>query len=560
MKVHDTIIEFLLAEDVDTVFTLMAEDIMGLTSTIKSDWSDEIDVVENRHEQWAVGMADGYSRATGQIGVCAVGRGPAIAQTGTGLETARKNGSKVLVLVPDFPIGREASVKDFQQQSFLETMVGQVESINDEDTVVSTFEDVFRRLHAGEGPIAVQVPWDVLDAETSLDESEWEDSTIGTWSPGGEGASLQPDSAEVKEAVDLYLESDATVPPVILAGRGAANADTREALKALAERTSGILLTTLQAQGLFPDHPFAAGFVGTFGRPLANEYLTQADYVFAAGCSLNEHTTDSGRLFDEATIVHVDTQPANIERHQRVDLGIVGDARATAEAVTAELARQNFDFSEKFWTANRERRIAEESPFVDREFADIPGTMDPRELIEALDPILPADRVVLHGAGHFLNWVLDGITIPDPGDFIWPGVNFGAIGIGFPIGLGAAAARDDRTPLLFCGDGGLMMSISEIETAVRNDIPAIIVVFNDEALGAEYRLLEAMDGYTDAAAIEAPDFGDVAESFGAEGHTVRSLDDLESIQDRIDSKPDGPVVVDCKVNRNVRHRFYDSAH
>jgi thiamine pyrophosphate-dependent acetolactate synthase large subunit-like protein len=259
-------------------------------------------------------------------------------------------------------------------------------------------------------------------------------------------------------------------------------------------------------------------------------------------------------------VIHVDDQPANIERHLDVDLGIVGDARTTTEAVVAELDSNDIDFAGKFWTDNVRRRIADESPFVDREFSEMPGTIDPRDLIEALDPMLPEDRVVLYGAGHFLNWVLDGITISNPNDFIWPGVNFGAIGIGLPIGLGAAAGVTNRIPLLFCGDGGLMMSISEIETAARHDIPAIVVVLNDEALGAEYRLLESADGYTDAAAIEAPDFAEVARSFGADGHTVRSVDDLNAIRDRLDSKPDGPVVVDCKVNRNVRHRFYDSVH
>jgi thiamine pyrophosphate-dependent acetolactate synthase large subunit-like protein len=558
MQVHDAIIRFLSAENVDRVFTLMAEDIMGLTSTIQAEWDDEIGIIESRHEQWAVAMADGYARASGEIGVCAIGRGPAIAQTGTAIGTAREKGSKVLILVPETPLSSTEDVKGFQQQSYLETMVGNVESIRDKETLVPTFADVFRRLHEGSGPIAVQIPWDLLDAEIELSDN-WQNTTIGTPPVDATDSRLEPSDTKVQEAVDLYLESDATVPPLILAGEGAVKSDAKEAIEVLAERTSGLLATTLQAQGYFSEHPFSVGFSGTFGTDLANEYVSQSDYVLAVGCSLNNHTTDDGHLVDDATVVHIDTNPTQINQFTSADLGIIGDATATVEKMVDQLEKENIDFSGKFWTENVERRIAESSPFDEREFPEKPGRVDPRDVIPKFDEALPTERLIVTDGGHFVNWVLDGMTISDPDDYIWT-IDFGSVGVGLPIGLGASQTLTDRTPIIFCGDGGFMMSMQELNTAVRNDIPAIIIVMNDDALGSEYQQLAARGGNTEAALIETPDIASVAEGFGAEGYTIRSPADVDEVHDRLAQPLSGPIVVDCKVDPDVKHRFYDTAH
>jgi thiamine pyrophosphate-dependent acetolactate synthase large subunit-like protein len=557
MHVHDAIIQFLDAQDVDTVFTLMAEDVMGLTSTIESEWAD-IDVVEARHEQAAVAMADGYSRTVDGIGVAAVGRGPAVAQTGTAIGTARENGSDVLLIVPETPLSATTDVKAFQQETYLEAMVGDVQSVRDTETLVPTFTDVFRRLRHGDGPIAVQIPWDVIDAPVELDES-WRETSLGRPATAATPTPCDPPATDVEAAVEAYLDSAATVPPVILAGAGAVAADARDALVGVAERTGAVLATTLQAQGYFADHPFDIGFVGTFGTSLANEFLGQSEFVLAVGCSLNDHTTDDGRLVADATVVHVDSDPASIGRFTPVDVGIVGDAKATAEALRETLDRRDVDFADSFWTAHRKRRIAEASPFDQREFPSVPDRVDPREVVPKFDAYLPDDRLLVTDGGHFINWVLDGVTVSHPDDYIWT-IDFGAVGMGLPIGLGATRAVNDRTPVVFCGDGGFMMALQELNTAVRHDLNAIVVVMNDDALGSEYQQLAARGGYADAALIETPDIAAVAEGFGATGHTVRSPADVDDIADDLSETPEVPVVVDCKVNPDVKHRFYDSFH
>lgn len=552
MNTHDAVLDALALHDVGTIFTLLAEDTMGLLSTLAEDWSDQFRLIHTRHEQGAVAMADGYSRVSGDIGVCLVGRGPAIAQTGSGLLTARRRGSKLLVLVPTSPVSERYDLKRYQQETYLESTVGEVSTITSHETLVEDLREAFRHLHAGRGPVAVQVPWDLLDSDREIPDTHESHTGDGlAWESRPSRPS--PDDELVSEAVEHYLDSDATRQPVIVAGRGAVESEAKAAIEHLADRMDAALATTIQAQGYFADHPFSVGFVGTFGSSLANEFLSESDFVVAIGCSLNPHTTDSGHLLDGATVVHVDADRTNIGRYHPVDLGIEGDARATVEVLVAELERSNIDRSGSFWTDSRRRQIQESTALDDGPFPDQPGTIDPRDLVRELDSALPEERLLIGDGGHFLRWVLDGIEIGHPSDFIWT-LDFGSIGLGLPVGIGAAWAETRRKPVAFCGDAGFMMSLQELDTAVRNEIPLSVIVMNDEGLGTEYHSLLTSGQHAELSMIDSPDIAAVAAGFGAESYTVRSVKDVRAVADGLNRTPDGPVVYDCRVNREVRHR------
>lgn len=556
MEAAESICRYLDAQDVETVFSLMSDDIMAVTSRLKRDWADDIEVVENRHEQLATAMATAYAEHRDDIGVCILGRGPAIAQTGTALVTAKKQQSSLLVLTATSPTTAADDIKGFPQETYLETMAGSVESVQDPAALLPTLDDAFHRLRHGEGPVVIQVAKDVFDAEVASPVEPLDDVGPGTSEPVPATPTTPSDEA-IEAVVDRYLDSGATRPPVILVGRGAVESRAREAIESLAERTSTVIVTTLRAQGYHADHPFAAGFAGTIGSNLANELLNEAAFVLAVGASLNDHTTDHGRLFaEDATIVHVDTDPASIQRHTAADLGVVGDATATVEAIEAALAEMGIDFEGKFWTTNLERRIADYSPFSEGNRRGGPECFDPRDLLEGLDLLLPDERTVVIDAGHFSYWVFDGITIPGPDSLVWP-MAFASIGLGLPSGVGTAMAdTTERTTVTFCGDAGFMMSLQALDTAVRYDVPMVVVVMNDEALGAEYAQLTQQGGYADAGLVESPDIAALASGFGAEGHTVRTPADLDAIEGVLSTPSDGPVVLDCYIDRSVIHRRF----
>ncbi|MFC6724443.1 thiamine pyrophosphate-binding protein, partial [Halobium palmae] len=204
MRGSDLLAEMLVREGVETIFTLMSEEITSFTATLRTRWDDEVDVVQTRHEQSAVAMADGYARTGGEIGVAAVGRGPAVAQTGTALVTAQKSGSDVLVVVPERP--RAATVdhlnKEFRQQSYLETLVDTVLSVRSEDAFVPKLADAFFRLHNGDGPVVVQIPWDLLDSEVGGTD-DWQRKLDEARQRTASDARLHPERAGIREAVDL---------------------------------------------------------------------------------------------------------------------------------------------------------------------------------------------------------------------------------------------------------------------------------------------------------------------------------------------------------------------
>lgn len=579
MKGYEVINRLLAGAGVETVFQYMAEDTMELMSDLVNNWDDQIEVVHSRHEQGAMAMADAYARAGDEIGVCVVGRGPGVAQTGTALLNASKNGTPLLVVAPtpadDDPLDR----KVFEQDMYLQSTAGDVTTIRSEETLVPMFREALRRTYLGEGTIAVQIPKDLLNGEVDVGDA-LEDvpplaeataadggavsagrrsSPVGPLAPGR----LEPDSGAVEEAVERYLDSDAYTPPVILAGEGAYRADAKEAIEALAERLNAIIVTSLKGRDYFHDHPYAPGFIGNWGDTLSNEFMTEANYVLAVGASMNDKTVDEGYLLaDDATVIQVDHDPSAIGDYTPVDLGIVGDAKLAVEALDEAFAAEGIDRGDDLWTDDLAERIAEFSAIDGPDFPEKEGKMDPREATRRLEDLLPQERLVGTDGGQFRKWVLDGITA-GPADSIIS-CDFSAIGLGLPMGVGIGqfletrrrSGTDDRTAITFCGDGGFMMSLQELETAVRHEIPLVAVVINDSSLGAEYHQMATRGQDPSVALLDTPQIADVAEAMGAEGHVARSLEDLEEIASAWDEPPEGPIVVECIVDHEVRHRSY----
>ncbi len=552
MDVHDAVVRILAGEDLGPVFTLMSEGTMRLMAELETGWADDVPMIKTRHEQGAVAMADGYARATGDVGVCLLGRGPAVSQTGNAMLTARKHGSDLLVITTESPQDERYDIKAFDQTGYLHSTIGEVVSIRHPAVLVSEFREAIRRVRVGAGPLAVQIPWDVLDGPLSRAFPESYQSSTAVVPEENVTTGVQPDPTSIAEAVERYLDADAFQPPVILAGGGAVAADARPAIESLAERTSALLATTIRARDLFADHPFALGVTGEWGSDLANRYAAEADLVVAVGASLNPYTTDDGHVFGEdTTIIHIDEDPGALDRHTSIALGIRGDARLTVEAIEEGLADRGVDRAGELWTDARREEIGSFDPMRDRNFPTVDGTLDPRALVRRLDAVLPADRKLVVDAGHFTRWCVDAIRAP-PEDFTFT-LDFASIGLGLPQGIGTAAASDEPV-VTVCGDAGFMMSVQEVETAARNDIGLTIVVMNDDSLGSEYHSLDVDGEPPEVGRVPAPEIADVAGSLGARATTVRSLDDLEAIADLLGAPQEEPFVVDCKVNPLVRHR------
>ena len=500
-----------------------------------------------RHEGGAVMMADGYARACGKVGVVSVHQGPGFTNTLTGLTEAAKSRTPLLVLAADTPAETLWSNFKIDQATLATTAGALAERVRGARTAAGDAVRALRRTQVERRPVVLNIPINVVEAFCA-DES----LAIGDW------PALQPplpSDRSVAQVADLLASSDR---PVIVAGRGAALAGAREALEALGDRVGALLATSAVGHGLFAGHPYCVGIAGGFSSSLAVQLVSEADLVLAFGASLNHWTVRHGRLFPpSARIVQVDLDEEAIGALHRVDVGVVGDAAQAARAIVGELDSRDVR-KEGFRSKALAREIAtrrwRDEPYEDRGTAEY---IDPRTLSITLDDMLPVERTVATDSGHFLGYPSMYLAVPDQQGFVFPQA-FQSVGLGLPSGIGAAIARPDRLCIAAIGDGGALMALGELETAARYRLPMVVVIYNDAAYGAEVHHFGPMGHPVDLTRFPDTDFAALARAVGAEGITVRGSGDLLLIKGWLERR-DGPLVIDAKVNPDVRAEWLEEA-
>jgi thiamine pyrophosphate-dependent acetolactate synthase large subunit-like protein len=298
---------------------------------------------------------------------------------------------------------------------------------------------------------------------------------------------------------------------------GAVEADAAAACRALAEKRGALLATTLPARGLFHDDPFCIGIAGSFTPPVGLECLAEADLVVAVGCSLAFHAGGGGQLWPQAETLHIDIDPLAVSQGQEVaHHHLRADARSGVEALAAALPAR----PEGWRTAALAARIRDTKP--DDHFYEIaPGLLDPRDAVAALEAALPPDWEMVNSSGHCSHFFAH---MPSRPQHLFLTIReFGAIGNGIAFAMGVAAARPDRTIVLFDGDGSLLMHVQELETIRRCGMNILIVVMNDGAYGSEIHKLRS-EGLNDAGGMFGrSDFAAIAKAFGLAGEKITDL-------------------------------------
>jgi acetolactate synthase I/II/III large subunit len=527
---------------VTCVFGLMSDDTVEFAVTL-----DAIGVpfIGARHENNAITMAEGYAAATGGLAIAVIGRGPATANGLHAAVYALRTGSKVLIIYGEAAVGSGAGngvgpdYKAFDAAGVLAAAGLPVFRPASAQAARVTLRDAVAAAQCGT-TAALLLPVDIQHVEMSNDEeaARSEPAPARVYPPASDQS--------INIAYDLLGRSR---KPLIVAGRGAHHADARKALERLCERVGGVLATTARAKEMFDGHPYNLGIVGSFSTSIARRHIEQADCVIVFGASLNCFTSSFGMSLPKVPLIQVDTVRANIGRYLNADVAVVGDAVNVAEQLCARLGGGPTDGTKTGFHSAQAR--AQISAFDMRdEFAPAhtARTMDPRSLGLALDGLLPSKRNLVFDAGHFLG-VVPYLKVPGPDHFKFTS-DFASIGMGFGTAMGFARARPDHTTVLVIGDGGFMMTISELETVVREDLPLVIVVMNDCAYGAELHVLRPRQLPTEKSIFPDIDFADVAACFAFETATIRSLDDLAAVAPLL-ANPQGPVLLDCKINQDV---------
>jgi thiamine pyrophosphate-dependent acetolactate synthase large subunit-like protein len=528
----------------ETVFGLMSDDTALLVATL-----DAIGVrfVGARHENNAIAMAEGYAAATGRLGIAILGRGPATANGMHGAVYAQRSGSRVLLVfgaaslaaAPANGLGPDR--KAFNTAGVLQAAGIRIFMPAD---ATSARQELANAVTAAQhGAVALLLPMNVQFGLIPFD------GPAATPPPPTAPARRPARKAAIQTAAALLQKSR---KPLIVAGRGAHLAGARDALIRLAEKLGAGLATTLKAKDMFRGHPFDVGMVGSFSHAGGRRLIDQADCIVAFGAGLNQNTTSYGRsLPADVPLIQVDNVRSNIGRWFHADVAVVADARQAAEQLL-ELLPERAAGDKPLHAEEMRRWLAGFDLASDFRAEHTARTMDPRALAIELDRLLPQDRNVVYDAGNFLQ-VVPYVSVPGP-DHIKMASDFASIGMGFGTALGYACGTPERTTVLFLGDGSFLMTLGELETVAREDIPLVIVVMNDAAYGAELHYLKLRDMPVAKSVFPDIDFAPVAEAFSFQSATVRTLDELRALAPML-RKPEGPILLDCKINASIAAPF-----
>jgi acetolactate synthase I/II/III large subunit len=534
VNVTDAIARALTCLGADTVFGVVGSGNFHITNALIAHGAR---YVAARHECGAASMADAWARLAGRPALLSLHQGPGFTNALTGITEAAKSRTPLVVLAAD--VSSSAVTSNFRID--VAAIAGATGAtpfrLHSPGFALDEAARAYRTARDERRTVVLALPLDVQAGECSWPGDP--DPRVAAQSPPSE-----------RQAADLSAVLSKAERPVFVAGRGARSAAARAALEQLADESGALLATSAAAKGLFRGSPWDLDVSGGFASPLAAELIGNADVIVAWGCSLNMWTTRHGALIGpRATLVQVDCDVSAIGRHRRVHLGVTGDVTLTATAVAGLLTRPLSDQAEAgYRSAALRERLATGIRWRDVPYDDESDgqQIDPRTLTIALDDMLPAERIVAVDSGNFMGYPSMFLSVPDADGFCFTQA-YQSIGLGLGSAIGSAIARPDRLVVAALGDGGALMGISELETAVRLELPMLIVIYDDEAYGAEVHHF-GPDGYPlDTVRFPPADLAAIARGFGCDALTVRSAADLGPVRDWLESRTGRPIVLDAKV-------------
>lgn len=391
-------------------------------------------------------------------------------------------------------------------------------------------------------PVVLDVPFDRF-----VEKIDAKDSSKGVLPSPPSG-----DPQAIQKACELLSIAKR---PVILAGGGVITANANAELCALAE-----LLCVPVASGrsaskgvLSEDHPLALGTCGSFGWPIANEYLQRADCWCAIGCTFSQIAMQDWSVKAPATLIHIDIDPQEIGKIYKPTIGIIGDAKLVLAQMLrffqARTAKKDYREHRRFRAINKhkERWLAE----LDQKTASNAKPINPFRVMKEINAVMPPDGIVTGGAGNNGEFAVHALKSFQPLTFLLS-QKYSAVGCSFPIALGAKLAAPDRPVICIEGDGGLHYNVAELATAVMERIPVVLIVMNDGHLNANRQIAGALFGGKQVwTRLNNPDWVALAKSFGADGERVEDPDGIQPALRR-GLKSNLPYVVDLVVDPDIR--------
>ena len=473
-----------------------------------------------RHEQAAGHMADGYARIKRKAGVCMATSGPGATNLITGIATAHADSIPMVAITGQVPvamIGKDA----FQETDIIGIANPCTKYAFQPRKAVEIPEVIKKAFYITEsgrpGPVLVDIPKDVQQEKAEIEFPDL--IKVRGYKPA-----FDPDLSQIEKAMALIMKAE---KPIIMAGGGVILSGAFHELQTLAEILMCPVVTTFKGKGAFPEnHPLAMGPIGMHGHAEANKIIIEADCIIAIGARFSDRSV--GR-FDEfgkgMSIIHLDVDPAEIGKNKSVDVAVVGDVKSSlrtlVKMLTTKGIRKDPDNS---WLKRRKELIE----YYTSTIKDYSREITAKKTLKKLRELLPSEAIVTTEVGQCQMWASLHFDVITPGTF-FSSTGLGTMGFGFPASIGAKAAKPDVPVIDIAGDGSFNMTENSLAVSVLEKLPVIVFLLNNYMLGmvAQWQRTFYNRRYMGVQQNRCPDYVKLAESYGAQGMRVQSINELD---------------------------------
>ncbi|MGM9530205.1 biosynthetic-type acetolactate synthase large subunit [Intestinibacter sp.] len=541
MQGANLIVECLIKEGVTTMFGYPGGTVIPIYDALY-DYTDKIKHVRTSHEQGAVHAADGYSRSSGKTGVCVITSGPGATNAVTGIATAYMDSSPLVVISGQ--VGTSLLGKDTFQEIDITGVTYSITKHNflvrDLKELPNIIRDAFIIANEGrKGPVLIDVPKNLQVAEI--------DYNMDDYIPSNQNKKVK-DKFEIREenetksklqaAADLIKESK---KPVIYAGGGVKSVDQYELLKEFAEKINTPVLNTLMGLGgIDRKNPLSFGLVGMHGSREANLAISNADLVISVGARFSDRVIGNKDEFAKnAKVIQIDIDSSEISKNIPAEIALVGDLGDVLEGLL-----------EKVEPKDNSAWLDEIETFKDNEHVVDKDAFHPKNIIEAFNKKLGSNTTVVTDVGQHQMWAAQYWKFEQGRTYITSG-GLGTMGFGLGGAMGTKLGTPDKKVVLVTGDGSFKMNCNELATVATYNIPVVILLLNNNALGMvrQWQNLFSNKRYSETDIYDKTDYIMLANAYGIEGHKAESLDELNSILENLTL--DKPVLVECQIDHDI---------
>jgi len=537
------IIKCLTEEGVNTIFGFPGGAVIDLYDELLDSNIKHILV---RHEQGAVHAADGYARATGEVGVALLTSGPGATNGVTGIATAYLDSIPIVVMTGQVPralIGNDA----FQEVDIVgitRPCTKHNYLVSDPAELIPTLREAFYIASSGRpGPVLIDLPKDVVASMISFPEKK--PIKMRTYQPN-----YEPHPGQIEKACKAMLKSKR---PVLYTGGGVILSNANKELTELAKKLSMPVTMTLMGLGGFPGtDPLALGMLGMHGSYASNMSVAKSDLLIAVGARFDDRVT--GRLdafAPNAKIIHIDIDPTSISKNVDVDIPIVADCKAALQAMNS--------WFDRFRDFNAEKTKVKHQPWIDQinawqkqhplTYHQEGDIIKPQYVVEKISELTGGDAIISTEVGQNQMWAAQFYKFNKPRHLLTSG-GLGTMGYGLPAAIGAKLAYPDATVIDIAGDGSIQMNIQELATAKQWGAPVKVAILNNNYLGMvrQWQELFYNRRYSATRMEVTPDFVALAKAYGAVGLRAKTRDEVEPVIKEA-LATDNLVIMDFAVNR-----------